>query len=67
MNAVSGRSLWQLSAWLSISTRGWAIAKVSLSQFLFPGTYQPEDTLTASAPEQAPPMLILVVAQLISS
>lgn len=34
MRAMSGKSLWQLSAWLNISTRGWAIAKICFSQTL---------------------------------
>lgn len=47
MNAMSGKSLWQLSAQLSISTRA-GLLPTPVSARLCPVSYQPEDTLTVS-------------------
>lgn len=61
MNAMSGKSLWQLSAWLNISTRGWALAKICFSQTL-KAVFAAWLPFGLRMPSQPPSMLALLLS-----
>lgn len=61
MNAMSGKSLWQLSAQLSISTRGRAIANIGFSQTL-KAIFSVWLPIGPRIPSQPPSMLTLLLS-----
>lgn len=61
MNAMSGKSLWQLSAPLSVSTRGWAIAKTHFSQIL-KAIFSVRLPISLRMPSQPPSVLTLLLS-----
>lgn len=58
MNTVSGKSLWQLSARLSISTRGWAVAKIHFTPKDISSVWLPIGSRRLSQPSSMLTLLI---------